>query len=144
MAEVKSARPVTESEAVIERAKDFWEQYGKIISIVLGAAILIVGGIFVYKKLIKEPKEKKAAEAIFKAQEYYEKDSAAKALNGDGQYPGFEKVISQYGSTDAGELAKFYAGSLYLKQGSFDKAVKYLKDFSTDAPQIQARAYKLL
>ena len=57
MAEVKGARHVTESEAVIERAKDFWGQYGKIITVVLGAAILLVAGILIYKKLIKEPKE---------------------------------------------------------------------------------------
>lgn len=144
MAEVRGARPVTESEAVVERAKDFWSQYGKTISIALGAVVVLVGGFFAYQKFVKEPKEKKAADAIFRAQEFYAQDSLDKALKGDAQYPGFEKVISQYGGTEAGELARFYAGSIYLKKGSFDKAVEYLKDFDTDAPQIQARAYKLL
>lgn len=145
MAEVKSARPrTTESEDVIERAKDFWGRFGKTISIVLGAIIVVVGGFLVYKNLIVGPKEKKAADAIFRAQEYYGQDSLDKALNGDGQYPGFEKIISQYGGTKAGEVAKFYAGAIYLKKGSFDKAVKYLKDFNTDALQIKARAAKLL
>ena len=145
MAEVKSARPhTTESEAVIERAKDFWGRFGKPLSIALGAILLVVAGFLIYKNFIAGPKEKKAADAIFRAQEYYQQDSLSKALNGDGQYPGFEKIISQYGGTKAGELAKFYAGSIYLKQGAFDKAVKYLKDFSSDAPQIQARSYKLL
>jgi predicted negative regulator of RcsB-dependent stress response len=144
MAEVKSARPVTEHEDVIERAKDFWGRFGKTISIVLGAIIVVVGGVLLYKNFIVGPKEKKANDAIFRAQEYYGQDSLDKALNGDGQYPGFEKIISQYSGTKAGELAKFYAGSIYLKKGSFDKAIKYLKDFSTDAPQVQARDYKLL
>ena len=31
-----------------------------------------------------------------------------------------------------------------LKLGDYNKAMKYLKDFSTDAHQVQARAYKLL
>lgn len=144
MAEVKSARPKTESEAVVDRAKDFWSRFGKIITIAFGAVIVVVGGFLIYKNFVQGPKEKKGYDAIFKAQEYYGQDSLDKALNGDGQFPGFEKVISQYGGTDAGELAKFYAGSIYLKKGAFDKAIKYLKDFSTDAPQIQARAYKLL
>ena len=144
MAVVKQARPTTESEAVIERAKDFWERLGKSISISLGAIILVVGGFLIYKNFIKEPKEKKANNAIFKAQEYYSMDSLDKALNGDGPNPGFEKIISQYGGTKAGDLAKFCAGSIYLKKGNFDKAIRYLKDFDTDAPQIQARAYKLL
>jgi hypothetical protein len=145
MAEVKSARPhTTESEAVIERAKDFWGRFGKILTIALGAVVLVVGGILIYKNFIVGPKEKKASDAIFRAQEFYAQDSLDKALNGDAQYPGFEKIISQYGGTKAGELARFYAGSIHLKKGAFDKAVNYLKDFTTDAPQIQARAYKLL
>ncbi|MDQ3278921.1 MAG: tetratricopeptide repeat protein [Bacteroidota bacterium] len=145
MAEVRSARPhTTENEAVIERAKDFWGRFGKIIVIALGAVILVAGGILIYKNLIVGPKEKKASDAIFRAQEYYAQDSLDKALNGDAQFPGFEKIISQYGGTKAGALARFYAGSIHLKKGAFDKAISYLKDFSTDAPQIQARAYKLL
>lgn len=145
MAEVKSPRPhTTENEAVIERAKDFWDRFGKIITIALGAVILVVGGFLAYKNFVVGPKEKKAADAIFRAQEYYAQDSLDKALNGDAQYPGFEKIISQYGGTKAGELARFYAGSIHLKKGAFDKAIRYLNEFETDAPQIQARAYKLL
>jgi predicted negative regulator of RcsB-dependent stress response len=145
MAEVKSARPhTTENEAVVDRAKDVWSRFGKTISIVLGAIILVVGGILVYKNFVVGPKEKKAADAIFRAQEYYAQDSLDKALNGDAQYPGFEKIVSQYGGTKAGELARFYAGSIHLKKGAFDKAISHLKEFDTDAPQVQARAYKLL
>ncbi len=145
MAEVKSARPqTTESEAVIERAKDFWGRFGKVISIALGAIIVAVAGFLIYKNFIAGPKERKANDAIFRAQQYYGQDSLDRALNGDGQYPGFEKIISQYGGTKAGDLARFYAGAIYLKKGAFDKAVRHLKDFNTDAPQIQARAYKLL
>ena len=145
MAEVKSARPhTTESEAVVDRAKDVWSRFGKTISIVLGAIILVVGGILVYNNFVVGPKEKKASDAIFRAQEYYAQDSLDKALNGDAQYPGFEKIVSQYGGTKAGELARFYAGSIHLKKGAFDKAISHLKKFDTDAPQVQARAYKLL
>ncbi|HZH37935.1 MAG TPA: tetratricopeptide repeat protein [Flavisolibacter sp.] len=145
MAEVKSARPITtENEAVIERAKDFWGRFGKPLSIALGAIVLAVAAFLIYKNFVAGPKEKKANDAIFRAQEYYAQDSLDKALTGDGQFPGFEKIIKEYGGTKAGKLARFYAGSIHLKKGSFDKAVQYLKDFSTDAPQIQARAYKLL
>ena len=144
MAEVKQPRHSAESEVVIERAKDFWSRYNRPILIVCAAIIVVGGGYLAYKYLVKAPKEKKAAEAIFKAEEYYRMDSLKLALNGDGQYPGFEKVISQYGGTDAGNLAKFYAGAIYLKTGDLNKAVKYLKDFTTGADQISARAYKLL
>lgn len=145
MAEVKNPRQrVHDEDDVVLRAKDFWSRYNRPILIVSAAIIILGGGYLAYKYLIKIPKEKKAAEAIFKAEEYYRMDSLQLALKGDGQYPGFEKVISQYGSTDAGNLARFYAGTIYLKEGNAANAVKYLKDFSTDAHQVQARAYKLL
>ncbi|MGV3528803.1 MAG: tetratricopeptide repeat protein [Flavisolibacter sp.] len=144
MAEVKHAPRTGESEVIVERAKNFWDQYGRVIMIVAGAIVVIVGGIIIYKNFVVAPKERKAMESLFKAEEYYRQDSLQLALNGDGMNPGFEKVISQSGGTKAGNLAKFYAGSAYLKLGNFDKAINYLKDFSTDAKQIQQRAYKLL
>lgn len=144
MAEVKQPRHNAESDIVVERAKDFWSRYNRPVLLLCAAIIVVGGGYLAYKYLVKAPKEKKAAEAIFKAEEYYRMDSLKLALNGDGQYPGFEKVISQYGGTDAGNLAKFYAGASYLKLGDLNKAVKYLKEFSSSADQVSARAYKLL
>jgi len=144
MAEVKQVRSRTENEVVVDRARDFWSQNSRTILMALGAVILLVGGFLAYKFLVKEPKEQKAAEAIFKAEEYYRIDSLNLALNGDGQFPGFEKIISQYGGTKAGNMARFYAGSIYLKNGDFNKAVQHLKEFNSDADQVQARAYKLL
>jgi hypothetical protein len=144
MAEVKQPRHKTDSDDVVVRAKDFWSRYNKPIIIVSAAIILLGGGFLAYKYLIKAPNEKKAAEAIYKAEEYFRMDSLSLALNGDGQHAGFEKVIKQYGSTDAGNMARFYAGTIYLKQGDMNKAVKYLEDFETDARQVQARADKLL
>jgi len=144
MAVVKTARPRTESEEVVERAKDFWSRYGKMVSIALGAIIVIVGGFLIYKNFIQGPKEKKAADAIFRAEQYFRQDSLDKALTGDGQAMGLEKIASQYGGTAVGERAKYMAGAIYVKKGNFDKAITYLKDVDTDAPQVQARAYKLL
>jgi predicted negative regulator of RcsB-dependent stress response len=144
MAEVKQARAKAENEIVVDRAKDFWSENGRSIMIVGVALILLIGGYFGEKNFISEPKEKKAAEAIFKAEEYYRMDSLQKALKGDGQFPGFEKVISQHGGTEAGNMAKFYAGTIYLRTGDLNNAVKNLKDFSTSSGQVQARAFKLL
>lgn len=147
MAEVKGLRPNHDND-VVERAKDFWGQYGKTISIVLGAVIVVVGGWLIYKNFVQEPKERKAADSIAKVQNLY--DSLYTA-NGelqtrflDSTLVEAEKVIKQYGGTKAGDLARFYAGSILLKKGNFDKAASYLKEFDTDAPQVQAKAYKLL
>src|SRR5688500_17455590 len=131
MAEVKQPRPVAENEVVVERAKNFWSRYSRPVMIASAAIILLAGGYLAYKYLVKEPNEKKATEALFKAEEYFRMDSMRLALNGDGQFPGLEKVISQYGGTEAGNMARFYAGTIYLKQGDLARASKYLGDFDT-------------
>jgi predicted negative regulator of RcsB-dependent stress response len=144
MAETKQVVERNHDQAVVDRAKDFWGRYGKIVMIASTAVILLCGGYLAYKYLVKGPNEEKAVEAMFKAEEYYRLDSLKPALNGDGLNAGFLKIINSYGGTKAGNLARFYAGDIYLKNGDFNNAVKYLKDFSTDAKQVQARAYKLL
>jgi tetratricopeptide (TPR) repeat protein len=144
MSDIKNVQKLEGGEAAIAKAKDFWTRNSKMIMITATAVILLAGGWLVYKNFFKGPKEEKAIEAMFKAEEYYRMDSVNLALNGDGQYMGFLKVISKYGGTEAGNMAQFYAGSCYIKLGENDKAVKYLKEFSTNAKQIQAKAYKLL
>jgi tetratricopeptide (TPR) repeat protein len=145
MAEKKAVLDSGEkAEIMIAKAKDFWERNSKIISIVFTALVLIVGGYFVYKNYIQKPKEEKATDAMFKAEEYYRRDSANLALRGDGQYLGFLKIIDKYGGTDAGNLACFYAGVCYLKLDDNQNAIKYLKKFSTGSKPVQARVYKLL
>jgi predicted negative regulator of RcsB-dependent stress response len=144
MAETKHVIEQDDNHVVVDRARDFWGRYSRPILIASAAIILICGGYLAYKYLVKGPQEDKAAEAIFKAEEYYRADSLSLALNGDGMNPGFLKVIDKYGGTKAGNLAKFYTGHIYLKQGNFANAVKYLSDFDTDSKLVQARAYKLL
>ncbi|HVT85918.1 MAG TPA: tetratricopeptide repeat protein [Chitinophagaceae bacterium] len=134
----------TTEEVIVAKAKDFWDKYSKPLMIVCVALLVVIGGYFGYQNFIKKPKEEKASDAIFKAEEYYRLDSVKLALNGDGQYPGFLSVINKYSGTDAANLACFYAGSCYLKMGDNANAAKYLKKFSSNAKQIQARAYKLL
>lgn len=129
---------------IVNRAKGFWESFSKPIIYIAAAIIVIIGGYFGYKYLYAAPQEEKAADALWHAQQYFEEDSVKLALVGDGQFPGFEKVAKTYSGTKAGNLANFYAGICHLKLKDFNKAVSYLKDFSTDAKEIQAIAYSRL
>lgn len=121
-----------------------WNQYSKQVSLVALVVIFIIGAWYAYQEFYQLPKEKKATEALFRAEEYYRKDSIALALNGDGQNLGFIKFIEKHKGTQAANLACFYAGSCYLKIGDNAKAITYLEKFSTDSKITQARAYKLL
>lgn len=136
--------PKEDRVVAVDRAQDFWTRNSRAITIAGLAIILLGGGYLLYKNFVKEPNEVKASEAIFKAEDYFRMDSLQLALNGDGINPGFLKIIDKYGSTKAGNLARFYAGASYLQLGNSANAVKYLKDFNTDAKAIQARGYKLL
>lgn len=129
---------------VPDRTAAFWNKNSKYIVYVFIAIFLIVAGYFAYRNFVQIPEEKKASEAMFKAEEYFRMDSVQLALNGDGSNPGFVKIISNYGGTKSGKLAKFYAGASYLKMGDFPNAIKYLKDFSTDDKLVAVRAAGLL
>ena len=67
---------------------------------------------------------------MFRAEQLFEKDDYATALNGDGNNAGFLDIISEYGGTKAGNLARYYAGICYLNTGDFNNAVKYLEEFN--------------
>lgn len=144
MSEIKHPAHLAEEKNPVAELQSTWEKYGKQATYALVALIVIIGGYFAYKNYVSEPNEKAASEAMFRAEEYYRLDSARLALNGDQMNAGFLKIISKYGSTKAGKLANFYAGSCYLKLGDFNNAVKYLKDFSTPVAQLQERTYGLL
>ncbi len=144
MAEIKVVERRTEQPEVVDRARDIWALYSRYIIIGLIALLVLVGAFLAYKYLYKQPREEKASEALFKAQQYFAVDSFRLALNGDALNPGFLKIASNYGGTKAGGLAHFYAGAAYLQSGDAVNAVKQLKDFGTGSKPIQARAYKLL
>lgn len=122
----------------------FWNRNSKYIVYGFAAIVLLVGGYIAYQNLVKGPEEEKAAEAIWRAEEYYRADSVRLALNGSGANQGFLRIISKYGGTKAGNLAKFYAGSCYMKLGDFNNAIKHLKEFSTDDQLLKVRAAGLL
>ena len=121
-----------------------WQKYAKPASIVLAVLIVGFGAWLAYNAWVVQPKEEKAQDSIFKAQQYFAQDSLAKALNGDGINRGFLSVINNYNGTKTANLATYYAGVCNLKLGKFADAVKYLKDFSTDSKPVQMMAYGCL
>ncbi len=144
MADKKHVQDSENDAMVIAKVKDFWDKYSKPLMIVSTVIIVAIAGFYIYKKYVKEPKEEKATDAMFKAEEYYREDSVSKALNGDGQNWGFTRVIEKYGGTEAANLANYYAGVCYIKLNAYDKAIKCLKKFSNSYKPVQARAYKLI
>ena len=126
------------------KVQGIWEKFQKQILAVVAILVIGVGGWYGYNEYIIKPKEEKAADALFKAQQFFAIDSSNLVLNGDGQNKGVLFILKNYGGTKSANLCNYYAGVSYLKLGNFNNAVKYLKDFSTPAKQIQLMAYGCL
>ena len=114
----------------------------KYIFIIIGAAALIILGYLAYNQFIQEPNEAEAANEMFQAQQYFdaaldasgaESDSLYNMAltGGEGKY-GFLDIIDNYGSTDAANLARYYAGMAYLNTNNYQQAIDHLDDFSSD------------
>ncbi len=105
--------------------------------------LLIVGGFFGFQ-YYKGTKNAEAQREMFQAVYYFENDKLDSALKGDGNNLGFEAIIADYGMTEAANLANYYAGLCYLKQGDFKLARFYFEDFSSSDVLVQARSYSLI
>ena len=128
----KQVDNLVEVESALTKTEQFLESNQKLIGIIIGSIVIVTVGYLGLNKFYLEPRDKNAQDQMFMAQNYFEKDSFNLALNGDGNNPGFLDIIDDYGSTDAGNLSKYYAGISYLHMGKYDNAIEYLKKFSTD------------
>lgn len=112
--------------------EDFFLKFKKQIITGVVVILLVVAGAILYNVFVAGPREDKASTAIAKGEQYFNEEQFDKALNGDGAgYVGFVKIASDYSSTDAGNLAKLYAGLSFYNLGKYTEAVTYLEKFST-------------
>ncbi|MDR0573056.1 MAG: tetratricopeptide repeat protein [Tannerella sp.] len=135
--EKKIANAEKEVGEIVSRSEKFIENNKKNITYGIIAIAAVIGVIMAYNHLYQIPKSKNAAVALFKGEQYFQKDSFNLALNGNGvDYDGFEQIIKQYGGTKSGDLAKAYAGICYYKTGDMENAIKHLKSFKGDDDHI--------
>ena len=120
----------TEMGSVITRSEEFIQKNQKTLIIVLVAIVVVIVAIFGLRKWVFQPRETRAAEEMFAAEQWFAEGNFDKALNGDDTYRGFLSVIDSYGCTKAGNLAKYYAGASYLQMGNFDEAARWLKKYN--------------
>lgn len=114
--------------SALDRLQNWYEKNGKIFNIAVIAVLAIVLLGLAYTNYYKPKRELAAQNAIYKAQFWFENDSISKALN--DPMNGFLTVADDYGSTKAGNLAKFYAGLCYYQLSDFVNAEKYLNKFN--------------
>jgi TolA-binding protein len=124
------------------KTEEFVAKNQNIILIVIGVIAVVVLGYLAYERFVVAPNEEAATNEMYQAQSYFDdaliapsttKDSLFNlALNGgEGKY-GFLDIADEYSSTDAGNLANYYAGMAFLNTGKYKEAISSLEDFSSD------------
>lgn len=116
-------------EEVLTKSEQFIEQNKNTLLLVIAVIFVLVGGFIGFRRFVIEPKEQTAQSEMFMAERYFQLDSFRLALEGDGQYAGFEEIIEDYGITKSAKLAHYYAGISYLYLGEYEEAINYLKKF---------------
>ncbi|MBR6331006.1 MAG: tetratricopeptide repeat protein [Bacteroidales bacterium] len=125
----------TEKISFISKSEQFIENNQKLIIGVIAAILVVVLAIFGINKFVSQPRQQKANEAIFAAEQYFAQGNFNAALYGDStsndKYSvGLLQVIDKYGSTKAGKRAKYEAGICYLRLGQYADALKYLDKYN--------------
>lgn len=125
------------------KTEDFLKTNRKLVFAIGGIIALAIAGIILYKYYVTN-QNVIAQNEMFQAIYYFESDSLDKALNGDGNNYGFLDIIDEYKLTDAANLAHYYAGVIYLKQGDFNESVDHLSGFGSSDLLLQGKAYSLI
>jgi tetratricopeptide (TPR) repeat protein len=130
---------------VRDQGLDFFERNRNTIVFGAIAIALLVAGYFVYKTFVQIPAEKTAMAEMQQAQVQFERDSFNMALVNPGQGGlGFVEIVDQYGSTEAGNLANYYAAVSYLNIGKYEAALDYIKSFDAKGTLLPAMKYGVM
>lgn len=114
---------VEEIDGTISKTELWLEKNQKNIMYALIAVVVVVAVAWGWNYL-KESNNAKAENEIYTAQFLFEEGDYEQAL------AGFEAVIDEYGSTNAGNLAKAYAGLCQKNLGNVQEAISLLKSYS--------------
>ncbi len=113
------------------KAQTWYDENKKRISTVGGILLVVVLGLWFYSNNMRANNER-ATTDLAKVYSFYDNGQYLIAINGipERNIAGLQSIVDNYGSTSAGNTAKFYLASAYYNTQEFDKALKYFDDFS--------------
>ena len=127
----KQNQTAPENIEAVNVTEAFFDKYKKeIVAAVI--AVFVIAACIIGWNAYSGSRNQKASEALFPCETYFGEENYDKALNGDGaNCVGLLKVIDDFGSTKAGNLARLYAGICYAQTGQFEDAKTQLEKFDT-------------
>lgn len=122
----------TEQETTQQVKKgSFLQENNKSVLFIAAAVVALVGIFFWYQNVYLKNRAEEAASQMFRAEQFVGTDSLAnKAINGEGGYPGLEKIAEEYNNTKSANLANLYLGGIYLRKGEYKKAIEALSKYN--------------
>lgn len=128
----KNQTPVSQKEEIVNSSEAFVLKYQKVITYVVVGVLVVVAAFIGVKNYVIAPRAEKASTELAKCQQLFATEDFENALKGnDKGCVGFLKIADDYCCTDAGNLAKLYAGLCYAQLGKAKEAEEYLEDFDS-------------
>lgn len=118
-----------EVSGIIAKTEQYIQKNKKAIITIACVVVAVVLAIVCYVKFVAQPRQVRAAEDMFAAEQWFNEGDFEKALNGTDQFMGFTAVMDEYGCTKSGNLAKYYAGICQLNLGKYQEAIDLLKSY---------------
>lgn len=129
-----TSRPAEEASLTFAaRVLQLWtDQRNLVLGVLAGLVFLVIAVVlfFVYQNRLED----RAQEALVEPVRLFEQEQFEQAL------PGLEAVTTQYGRTDAGNMARFYAAIAAYETGDMDKALTLFRAVKKNRDFIGASA----
>ncbi len=129
MSKKKAKAQVNEFDETLAASRSFYEKNKKTILYGVGSVLFIVIAALLIHQFYITPRNNRANESIFRAEQAFLDGNYEKALNGEGESMGFLAVIDEYGSTKAGNIACLYAAKCYAATEKYQEAIDMLEKF---------------
>ncbi len=139
-----SQRPIVQESPLMERyyeTQSWIQENKKRVNTILGIIVVLGLGIWFYYNNTKANDEKAMTE-FSKVFSYYDNGQYQLAINGipEKNVTGLQSIVDNYGSTNAGNIAKFYLANAYYNTQNYDKALEYFSGVSVGNPMVENSA----
>ena len=129
MSKKRNKKQVNEFDETLAASRSFFERNKKAILYGGGGLLAIIIIALLIHQFYITPRNNRANESIFRAEQAFMDGNFEKALNGDGENMGFLAVIDEYKNTKAGNLACLYAAKCYAATEKYQEAIDMLDKF---------------
>ena len=137
-----SRRQELRQDTVVTWSARIWglvDKYRALTYGLLAAVVVVVAGLVGYSYL-QQQRGSEAQEYLAPAVRLFEKGQYQDALDGTGLEMGLLDTAEEFGSTQAGNLAHFYAADALFRLGEYDQALEHFRAYRKESNYLGASA----